>query len=159
MTLYEIREAIRNFEFEFDAETGEILNSDEYDALQVAENEKKEAIGCLIKEGRAEVAALIAEMKALKDRADRKQNWVNNMEKWYAQVLGNEAFETPRVQVSFRKSQTTDIIEERLIPSEYMVQRIKTETKPDKDKIKKAINAGKEVPGAVLTDHYNIQVK
>ena len=159
MTLYEIREAIRNFEFDFDEESGEILNANEYDALQIAETEKKEAIGCLIKEGRAEVAALIAEMKSLKDRADRKQNWINNMEKWYAQVLGNEAFETPRVQVSFRKSQTTDIIEERLIPSEYMVQRIKTETKPDKDKIKKAINAGKEVPGAVLTDHYNIQVK
>lgn len=159
MTLYEIKEAIRNFEYDFDPETGELLNDADLQALDVAKTEKLEAIACLAKEARSDALAIRSEVKSLVERADSKDKRADYFEKWLAKELENKPFETSRVAVTFRKSQTTDIIEEGLIPEEYMVQRIKTETKPDKERLKKALKEGKEIPGVVLTDHYRISVK
>lgn len=159
MTLFEIREELRNFEYIWDEETGELLNADELEALQLAEEAKKEGIACLAKEARAESKALRDEAKALIDRADAKDKKADNLEKWLGHILDHKPFETTRCRVGFRRTETCDILEERLIPKDYMVTNIKTETKPDKRRIKDDLKAGKEIPGAVLTEHYRISVR
>lgn len=159
MTLFEINEQLRNFEYEFDEETGEVLNEDEFNALEVAQEEKLEAIGCIIKEKVATAEALKAEIKNMRDRMDKEIKDIERMKAWYGQCLGNKPFSTTKVQVSFRKSETTDILQEQMIPEEYIIKEIKPVTRPDKDRIKKAIKAGIDVPGAVVTEHYNIQIK
>lgn len=159
MKLYEIDEQLRNFEYEFDEDTGEILNEDEFNALNIAKDEKLEAIGCVIKEHVATANAIKAEIQNMKDRLERENKDIERLKAWYAKWLENKPFSTARVQVSFRKSETTDIIEERMLPEEYIVKEIKPVTRPDKDKIKKAIKQGIDVPGACITEHWNIQIK
>ena len=66
-------------------------------------------------------------------------------------------FETARVKLSFRKSESVAIADESLIPDEF----IKTEIikNPMKNDIKKALKAGELVPGAGLVENLNLQVK
>ena len=56
-----------------------------------------------------------------------------------------------------RDSKKTEIIDESLIPDEYMNTKI-TKT-PDKTAIKKAIEAGTEVAGAQVVDNTTITIK
>lgn len=58
---------------------------------------------------------------------------------------------------SFRKSTATEIDDESQIPQEYIKQTI-TES-IDKTAIKKAIQDGKEIPGAKLITRQNLQIK
>lgn len=159
MTLFEIQDAIRNFEYDFDEETGEILNEDEFNELKVAEEAKKEGIACLAKEMRAEAKALKDEAQNLLDRASSKEKNADNLENWLGNILEHQPFETTRCKVGFRRTETCDIVEEGLVPKEYMVTQIKTETKPDKRRIKDDIKSGKEIPGCAVTEHYRIQIK
>lgn len=64
---------------------------------------------------------------------------------------------TSIAKISFRKSETTEITNPELIPSEY--KTIKTVESIDKTAIKKAIKEGKEVAGAEIVEHQNIQIK
>ena len=156
MKLYEIEEAIRNFEFEVDPETGEVLNAEALDELQVAKEAKIEGIACLIKERRAEAKAILEEYKNLKTRADRLENSADSLENWLAEILAGDKFSTSKVNITWRKSERVDIISEAMLPDKFCVY--KTTRTPDKTAIKKAIKEGAEVEGAVLTQHNNIKV-
>lgn len=61
MTLFEINKAILDFQFEVDEETGELLNAQALDDLQMARDEKIEGVGLWIKNLNAEAAAVKAE--------------------------------------------------------------------------------------------------
>lgn len=159
MTLFEINEALRNYEEIYDEETGEWLNEDELDQLNIARDAKIEGIGCLIKEYRAQSKALVEESKVMKKRAESADKKADNLEKWLSFELQNKPYSTPRVNITFRRSETTDIIEVGLLPEIYVTEKVKTELVPDKAKIKKDIKSGIEVPGAVVTEHFNIQVR
>ena len=157
MKLYEIEDAIRNFQFEIDEETGEILNAEALDELQLAREAKLEGIACLIKEKRAEAKAILEEQKNLKTRADRLENSADSLENWLAAILNGETFKTARCAVTWRKSERVDVLDPEAIPEQYTIRKI--EIKPDKTEIKKAIKNGVNVAGAVLNEYRNISVK
>lgn len=159
MKLYEINAAIRNFEYEYDPETGEWLNEDEWNELAIARDTKIEGIACLAKEARAEYKAICEEMEHLKARAEQSKKRAEGLEKWLTKELQGKSMVTTRASILFRASETTDILFEDMIPEKYMVVTTKVERRPDKDAIKKAIKAGEEVAGAVVTQHCNITVK
>ena len=71
--------------------------------------------------------------------------------------IGKDDLETEAGKLSFRKSETTDIIDETLIPTEYKKEKVSITI--DKTAVKNAIKDGKEVPGAVITEHKNLQIK
>lgn len=157
MKLYEIEEAIRNFEFEVDEETGEILNVEALDELEMAKEKKLEGIACLIKERRAEAKAILEEVQNLRIRANKLENSADGLEGWLALILSGENFKTPRCSVTWRKSEKVDIIDPEKIPEQYTIRKI--EIKPDKAEIKKAIKNGITVAGASLSQHNNMTVK
>lgn len=158
VTLFEINEAIRNFDYEWDEETGELLNADELTALEIAKDEKREAIACVIKEHQALLDALKKEKKSISDRIVKEEKKVENLTKWLGFELGYKPFATAKTQVAWRRSETTDIVDVRLLPEEYVTTKVTEETVPDKKKIKDAIKSGKEIPGAMVTEHYNIKI-
>ena len=157
MTLYEINEAIRNFKWEVDEETGEILNVDELDKLNLAKEEKIEAIGILIKECKAEGEAIKAEIANLTARLKRNVKRMESLLDYMRYALQGESFKTARVQATFRRSQKVEILDENVIPDEFM--KIETKRTPVKDLIKKAIKSGKEVKGAELVENSTLTVK
>ena len=163
MRLYDISKEIENtIEDMFanaDSETGEVRQEDldKLSKLQVQKEEKLENIGCYIKNLDAEAKAIEEEVKALNKRKETLKKKSERLKNYVSSILNGEKFESTKVVFSFRKSDEVSILDESLIPEEYM--RIKTNIEPNKDAIKKALKAGKEVRGAFLVDKNNMSVK
>ena len=144
----------------FDEETGEILwDEDNFNQLEIERNDKLESVALYVKSLEAEAAAIKAEEKALANRRSVKEKKVARLRGYLTesmQAFGDTKLETPRVAVSFRKSQVVEVWDARELPEDYLKH---PEPKPDKTAIKAAIKAGWDVPGADLVERQNIQIK
>lgn len=157
MTLFELNKAIEGFDLIVDEETGEVLNIDELDALNLAKDEKIENVCLWIKNLEAEADAIKTEEKNLAARRKSKENKVKSLKGYVAYALGGKKFETPRVAVSYRKSVSVNIPDESAIADEYC--NFTVVKKPDKTMIKNALSAGKEIAGAELVEKQNLQIR
>lgn len=156
MTLYEINEKLRNFEFEVDEETGEILNEGELDTLEMSKTEKVRNICMLIKNYRAEAKALKDEADAFSKRYQHAKNEAKRLADYLQRELDGEEFKCTEAIVSYRKSESVECDDISLVPTDYL--RYKT---PDLDRteIKKALKNGVEIEGCHLKTNINIQIK
>ena len=157
MTLFEINKAILEFDYEIDEETGEILNAEALDALQLAREDKIEGVGLWIKNLQAEAEAVKKEKDAMADRQRRLEKKAESLKDYLAYALKGEKFSTPRIAMTFRKSESVLIPDEALLDDRFVnITMIK---KPDKKLIKDTLKAGREVPGAELVTKQNLQIK
>ena len=84
MTLYEIQDNIRKaIEQGFDEETGEILDTNALEALEIQRDEKIENIALFIKNLKAEAEAI----KAEKMNLAKRQQTAENKAEWLKQYL------------------------------------------------------------------------
>lgn len=158
MTLFEIDKAIEEFfEENIDPETGELLNIEQLDGLQMAREQKCENIALLIKNKEAEKNAVAEQEKVFADRKKTLGNEIDRLKNYLGYALGGEKFSTPKVAVSFRKSESVHITDEYLIPDEYKLFTVVK--KPDKKIIKDALKNGKEIMGCELVEKKNISIK
>ena len=157
MTLFEINKAILEFDYEIDEETGEILNAEALDALQLARDEKIEGVGLWIKNLTAEAEAVKKEKDAMADRQRRLEKKAESLKNYLAYALQGEKFSTPRIAMSWRKSESVLIPDEALLDDRFV--NITMLKKPDKKLIKDTLKAGREVPGAELITKQNLQIK
>lgn len=153
MRLYEIDEAILSC---IDTETGEILDADKLNALQIEREEKLENVALWIKDLTAEAAALKAEKQAFADRQKAAENKAESLKKWLTEALAGEKFKTTKVAVSFRKTKSVQVEDIWKLDDSYVKY---AEPTADKAAIKKAIEAGQEVAGATLVENVSISVK
>ena len=157
MTLFDINKAILEFDYEIDEETGEILNAEALDALQMAREEKIEGVGLWIKNLQAEAEAVKKEKDAMAERQRRLEKKAESLKDYLAYALQGEKFSTPRIVMSWRKSESVLIPDEALLDDRFVnITMIK---KPDKKLIKDTLKAGREVPGAELVTKQNLQIK
>lgn len=157
MTLFEINKAILEFDYEIDEETGEILNAEALDALELARDEKIEGVGLWIKNLQAEAEAVKKEKDAMAERQRRLEKKAESLKDYLAWALQGEKFSTPRIAMSWRKSESVLIPDEALLDDRFVnITMIK---KPDKKLIKDTLKAGREVPGAELVTKQNLQIK
>lgn len=161
MTLWEIDKALLEC---IDTDTGEILDFERLDELQLAREAKLENIALYIKNLQADAEAIREEEKALAERRKAKENRVASLKEYLSKALDGNTFETAKVSLSFRKSTVTNITDE-LSVVEYLeknnVEKGLTYSTP---KISKAVvgellKAGTEIPGAVLQENNNLQIK
>ncbi|MDE5583301.1 MAG: siphovirus Gp157 family protein [Ruminococcus sp.] len=152
-TLYEIDSAVMAC---VDEETGEILNEERLNALLMERNKKLEGVALWIKNIESDAAAIRAERDALDKRMKSAENRAKSLREWLKNALECQPFETARVRVSFRKSESTEI-DESVLDRKWCKEKI-TYT-PDKPAIKNAIKAGQTVAGARLVINQNIQIK
>lgn len=153
MTLYEIDAAILDC---IDAETGEVVDADKLNALQMAREEKVEAVALWIKDLTAEAAALKAEKQAFSERQAAAEKKAESLRKWLADALAGQKFKTTRVAVSFRKTESVDVPDVWALGDEYLKFADPT---PDKQKIKAALKAGEAVTGAALVEGQSMTIK
>lgn len=154
--LYEIARDIENFEFQFDEETGEVLNEAELDELKMNFNEKIENIGLFIKNLSSDIEAYKAEKKTFDAKIKSAENKIEWLKKYLVFALQGEKFKTPRVSISYRKSQqvlTPDNAEN--VDEKY--RRYKVEI--DKSAIKEALNNGEKIHNCSLIEKNNVVVK
>lgn len=161
LSLYEINEQILNFRFEIDEETGEILNFDELDRLNVERDEKIESMCLWVKNLRAEASAIKAEEENLAGRRKALTRKADRFEDYIAGNLGGKPFKTPRVACSFRKSTSVEILDESKIPPKYL--NISTVSKPVKADIAKYLKgiegSDEKCEWAKLVEHNNMSIK
>ena len=154
MTLYEIDSAIMAC---IDSETGEIIDPAKLEALQMQRERKIENVALWVKNLKALTSAIKAEKDALAEREAIHKAKIESLSKWLLGALDGAKFETPKVSISFRNSEAVEITDESAIPTEYI--REKVQTAPDKAAIKEALKSNFQIPGAMLVQNKNIQIK
>ena len=93
MNLFEIENEIMNC---WDQETGEILDSDRLDQLEMERDTKIENIALYIKNLTADAEALKAEKQSFAERQKAAENKVESLKKYLATYLAGQKFSTPR---------------------------------------------------------------
>ena len=155
-TLYELVKEIEDFQFVIDEETGEILNFDELDALQLEKNTKVENICLLIKNLRSDAEAYKNEKNSFEQKRKQAENKADRLTAYVQYILAGDKFKSSKVNVSYRKSEKVicpDLLE---VEPDYLRYK---EPELDKKKIKDAIKAGVKVKGCYMEENLNIQIK
>lgn len=153
MNLYEIDSAILEC---VDIETGEVFDADRFEELSMTRDAKVENICLWIKNLKAEAEALKAEKDAFAQRQKAAENKMESLKRYISGYLEGTAFESAKVKVSFRKSESLEISEDAAIPEQYLKYKA-----PDVDKVelKKAVKAGLQLAGVSIVESQNIQIK
>lgn len=152
-SLYEIDNYILNC---FDEETGEILDEELLNALEIAKDKKIENIACFIKNLNLEAAAIKTEIDNLKKRMESKVKKADSLKKYLSGHLDRNKFETSRCCINVRKTESVNAPDVNLLDEKFI--RVKTSIEPDKTAIKKALKAGEEVKGASLVTGKSITI-
>lgn len=154
-------ELLQIFEnIEIDEETGELLNLEQLEEIQGEFDDKASNIALYIQELQAQAEAIKKKREALNDRQKSTTNKAERLKTYLSDMMnraGKTKVETDNVRISFRKSESVDILDESLIPEEYI--NTKLTVTPDKVSIKKAIKSGQEILGAMLIENQNLQIK
>lgn len=153
MNLYEIDSAILGC---VDVETGEIFDVDKFEELSMTRDAKVENICLWIKNLKAEAEALKAEKDAFAQRQKAAESKMESLKRYITGYLEGTPFESTKVKVSFRKSESLEISEDANIPDEYLKFKA-----PDVDKVelKKAVKTGLRLDGVAIVENQNIQIK
>ena len=154
MKLYEIDNEIMNC---IDEETGEIIDPEKLESLEMEREKKIEGVALWVKNWKAESAALKAEKEAFAAREKSANKKIEGLENWLSYALAGSKLSTNRVSISFRKSESVEIIDSNVVPKKYL--RVKIEKTPDKTLIKEALKNGLKVRGCTLKEKQNISIK
>ena len=155
-TLYELVKEIENFDLQIDEETGEILNMDELDALQLEKDAKVENICLWIKNLKSDAEAYRTEKKAFEQKIRAAENKAARLTAYVDYILAGNKFKSSKVSVSYRKSEQIECADLLDVDVDYLRYK---EPELDKKKIKDAIKAGIEVKGCRLVERHNVQIR
>lgn len=166
MNIYEIDNRLEElYENAVDAETGEV-NSEvfaEVDALQMERSSKIENVGLWYKNTVAESKAISDEISNLQKRKKALDNRAEWQKRYLAYATGGEKFSTPRVAISYRKSEAVEFEDEaRFCEANSDDSFIVTTTitrKPNRAKLKEYLKDGFNIIGCCLVERQNIQIK
>ena len=158
MTIYEIDQAIMEC---VDLETGEIIDTEQLDKLQMERDTKLENVACWIKDLKAEAEALKNVKQALAERQRVAENKAESLKKWLAYALQGEKFKTPKCAISFRKSEAVEVTDEGLnnLMKEHDELLTYKAPEPNKTKIKQALKDGLNVAGVQLLQNTSVIIK
>ena len=162
--LYEIEQEILDC---VDPETGEILDAEKLDALQMEREKKLEGVALWVKDLKAEAEAVKAEADKLNARKKALDNKIEGLKNWLLMALDGEKLTTTRCKVYQTHSQRVVIVgeEKDLIswlerntedPRDYIRYK---DPELRKDEIKKALKDGKEIEYAKLEETESVVIK
>lgn len=162
MNLFNIQQQYLHIASELCANDGE-LTQELIDALEVNQEQLQEKAvnyGYVIKQLGHEVNAVDIEIKRLQDIKKRNEKAIERMETAISnamQLYGIEKVDSSFLKLSFRKSESVEIVNEAQLLPEFTTT--KTTVTPNKVAIKESLKRGEVVEGAVLLTNYNLQIK
>ena len=155
-TLYELTEQLANFELIIDEETGEILNAEELDALELERDTKIENIALWIKNLNADAEAYKKEKDSFYSKEKAAKNKADRLKAYLESMLMGEKFKSTKVTISYRKSESLQIEPGADIADIYLKPQ---EPQVDKIALKEAIKGGAYMDGVTLVVKNNMQIK
>ena len=160
--LYEINADILSC---VDLETGEILDTEKLDALQIERDAKLEGVALWVKDLKAEAAAVKEEADKLNARKKTLDNKIEGLKNWLLMALDGEKLSTPRCKVYQTHSQRVVIDDEKamidmLMTSPFGVKFLRVKA-PEIDKIalKDSMKQGYEYEYAHLEEAESLVIK
>lgn len=152
--LYEINEQILNC---IDLETGEIVDTDQFDNLQIERNDKIEGIALWYKNLLSEANQYKNEKNSFSDKQKRAENKAESLKNYLDSALKGSKFDTVKVNISYRKSSSVNVLDIDKLPEEY--KKSVTTVSADKLELAKVLKSGKAIDGAEMVENSNIQIK
>ena len=160
--LYEIDHEILDC---VDMETGEILDSEKLDALQMERERKLEGVALWVKDLSAEAAAVKEEADKMIARKKSLDNKITSLKNWLLYALDGEKLKTPRCSVYQTHSQKVVIDDEKALIDMFMSSpfgekflRIK-DPEIDKNALKDSMKQGYEYDFAHLETTESVVIK
>lgn len=157
MNLYEIEKEIMSC---VDMETGEIIDCEKLDALTMERYQKIENIALWVKNLEADAKAYKEEKDSFAQKQKAAENKVKSLKEYLSRFLAGTSYKSTKVNIGFRKSESVDVFSlESLIEygnADYLKYK---EPEADKTAIKAALKSGANIPGCVLVESNNIQIK
>ena len=144
-------------------ETGGELTPEIENALIITQDQlQSKSIGyaVVIRAMEYQNATIDAEIKRLQDHKRTRTNTVERLKNALSmamQVCGMEVIEDATTKITFRKSQTLEIVDETKVPKKYKTQVVTT--KIDKNAIKADMKNGDKIKGVELITNQNLQIK
>lgn len=161
MSLYLIDQQILSL---IDPETGEIMDWEAFDQLQMEREHKIENVALWYKNLTAEAAAIRQEELALAKRRQSLEQMAETRKKWLTEALCGQKFDTSKVSMTFRASTACEVSDPAAL-LRYLEDHSKEscikykEPEIVKSEVTKLLKAGEELPGAALAVRQNIQIK
>ena len=160
--LYEIDQDILDC---VDMETGEILDAEKLDALQMERERKLEGVSLWVKDLTAEANAVKEEADKLTARKRALDNKIQALKSWLLIALNGEKLKTPRCNVYQTHSTRVSVEDEA-----ELIKFLETLDEPEKflrfrepelrkDEIKKALKDDVIIPGASLETTESVVIK
>ena len=160
--LYEIDQDILDC---VDMETGEILDAEKLDALQMERERKLEGVSLWVKDLTAEANAVKEEADKLTARKRALDNKIQALKSWLLIALNGEKLKTPRCNVYQTHSTRVSVEDEA-----ELIKFLETLDEPErflrfrepelrKDEIKKALKDDVIIPGARLETTESVVIK
>lgn len=178
-TLFEIEQSMYNLlNYGVDDETGEVVQSEEefnklYDSIQLDINTKLDNTNCLVKVLNGEIDVIDKEIERLTKEKKRRQNTIEFLSKRVDSFIRKQfidesgnldgkglnkfKLDLPHSKISYRKSESVEVLNQNVIPMDYIKEKI--EYSVDKKKIKEAIKNNINVNGCRLNTNYNLKVE
>lgn len=158
MKLYEIEQEILAC---VDLETGEIIDPEKLETLELERDRKIEGIALWVKNLDAEAKAYKEEKDSFAQKQKVAENKAKSLKEFLSHYLDGTAFKSTKVNVSFRNSKAVDVFSmDELMNYDDCDSYLKyAEPTPDKTAIKNAINSGVKIPGCRIVENSNIQIK
>lgn len=160
-SIYEINQAILDC---LDPETGEVLDMEALEQLQMDRVQKAENVACWRKNLMAMIESIKAEEDALKKRREALQRKVDGLDGYLAAHFSGEKIETARVVINWRKSKSVEILD-KAEAIDYLMHIAHDDLlkykEPDIDKkaAKALLETGVTIPGITLSERVNLQIK
>ena len=155
MTIYNIEQEIMDC---IDEETGEIIDIDRLNALEMERDRKVGNVACWIKDLKAEAEAIKAEKQALEKRQKAAENKAERLKEWLQSILQGEKFKDSRCSISYRKSERVDFADSFVMDSLPDSMK-KVTVEPRKTEIKDYLKTGATIEGVTLVESSNIQIR
>ena len=96
-------------------------------------------------------------IQSLAESKEKELKRMDNFINFLMQSFWKEKLETNIYKISYRKSESVEIINEQAIPQEFMKEKVTVA--PDKTAIKEAIKNWAEIPWATIKINQNLQIK
>jgi hypothetical protein len=153
-SLYEINEQILNC---IDLETGEIIDTEQFDSLQIDRNDKLENIALWYKNLSSAANQFKIEKDLFAERQKRAEKKAESLKAYLDSALNGSKFSTVKVDITYRKSSSVNVLDLDKLPEEY--KKSVTTVSADKVELGKVLKSGVAIDGAEIVESSNIQIK
>lgn len=159
MNLFEIDKEILGC---VDEETGEVVDLDRLESLNLQRDEKISNICKWIINLRSDIDQLKRQEAVFKERRQNAQKKAESLKNFLQVYMNGRPFKTAEFSATFRKSSAVEIINQDAFEAFADKNRgllTFPAPVPNKTAIKAALDAGEEVPGAAIKQNTNLIIK